>query len=461
MMRLSAAASAVHARFINADAMFASVFSDSRTIDQGGLFIALRGERFDGHDFVATAIARGAAAAMVDEAWATRHADQKLPMLVVKDTRLGLGQLAAAWRAQFAISLIAVTGSNGKTTVKDMCAVIMAAQLGRDHVLATSGNFNNDIGLPLTLLKLNAQHRAAVIEMGMNHMGEISYLTRLASPTVALVNNAQRAHLEGLGSIAAVARAKGEIFEGLGSDGIAVINADDPHAAIWRDLAAGRRTMSFGLDAMADIGAAIKPSEPGSCISLTTPMGKAEFHLQLSGRHNAMNALAATAACLAAGAPLGAVVKGLSGYCGAKGRLQRKAGECGACLIDDTYNANPDSMRAAVDVLAQLPGKRMFVMGDMGEVGDAGAQFHSELGGYAKSQGIDRLFCLGSLSTAAAHNFGEGGMHFNRIEDLIKAVRQELDATATVLVKGSRFMRMERVVEALEERKESRVESRE
>ena len=446
MMRLSEAARLINARAINADAAFVSVFSDSRAMVKGGLFIALRGERFDGHNFVAAAIAQGAAAAMVDEAWAAAHASDQLPVLIVDNTRLALGRLATGWRARFTIPVIAITGSNGKTTVKDMCAAIMSAHFGDDHVLATSGNFNNDIGLPLTLLNLRTQHSAAVIEMGMNHAGEISYLSGLACPTVALVNNAQRAHLEGLGSIAAVARAKGEIFEGLDDDGVAVINVDDPYAGIWRDLASKYRVLSFALDAAADVTAAMR----GMHIELRTPAGNATLTLPLPGRHNVMNALAATTACLAAKVPLKAIVDGLTAYRGAKGRLQRNAGEHGAVLIDDSYNANPDSMRAAIDVLAQLPGKRLLVMGDMGEVGAAGAQFHDELGGYAKSQGIERLFCLGSLSSAAAHNFGLGGEHFNRIEDLIKAVRQELDATTTVLVKGSRFMRMERVVEALE-----------
>jgi UDP-N-acetylmuramoyl-tripeptide--D-alanyl-D-alanine ligase len=338
-----------------------------------------------------------------------------------------------------------------------MCAGIMAAHIGATQVLATGGNFNNDIGLPLTLLQLRRQHRAAVIEMGMNHAGEISYLTRIARPTVALVSNAQRAHLEGLGSIAAVARAKGEIFEGLDRDGVAVINADDAHAHVWRELATPHTLVSFGLDHAAAVAASIEYGESGNKVMLRTPQGDATVQLQIPGRHNVLNALAATAACLAAGASLEAIAKGLAGYRGAKGRLQKKRAERGATLIDDSYNANPDSMRAAVDVLAQLPGKRLFVLGDMGEVGAAGSQFHSELGGYAKSQGIDRLFCLGSLSAAAAHNFGTGAVHFERIEDLIKAVREELDATTSVLVKGSRFMRMERVVEALVEKGEQHV----
>ncbi len=456
MMRLSEAAASIGigASTAGDDALFVSVFSDSRAIEKGGLFVALRGERFDGHDFVADVIANGAAAAMVDERWLAANKRCTLPLLVVADTRLGLGQLAVAWRRRLAGPLIGVTGSNGKTTVKDMCASIMAAQFGEGRILATSGNLNNDIGLPLTLLRLSERHRAAVIEMGMNHAGEISFLTNIARPAVALINNAQRAHLEGLGSVAAVARAKGEIFEGLGKDGVAVINADDPHAHIWRELAGQRRTMTFGLDHPADVSASAEYRESTTAIKLRTAQGDASMELQLPGNHNVLNALAAAAACLAAGAALDAVVVGLSTYRGAKGRLQRKAGEGGAVLIDDTYNANPDSMRAAVDVLAKLPGKRMFVVGDMGEVGESGRQFHAELGAYAKSRGIDRLLCLGSLSVVAADNFGTGAKHFERIDDLIGHLRERLDATTTVLVKGSRFMRMERVIDALLQKRE-------
>ena len=449
MMKLSAAAALIAAHSNGTDTVFDSVFSDSRVIERGGLFVALRGERFDGHAFVSDVIAQGAAAAMVDAAWVRKNDDGHLPLLIVADTRLSLGQLAAAWRKKFLLPLIGITGSNGKTTVKDLCAGIMAAHMGEGKVLATSGNLNNDVGLPLTLLKLCDAHRAAVIEMGMNHAGEISYLTNIARPVVALVNNAQRAHLEGLGSIAAVARAKGEIFEGLDVAGVAVINADDPNVAIWRDLIAAHRTLSFGLDHPADVSAVISSSNIQNAFELRTPAGSVQVVLQIPGRHNVMNALAASAACLAAGASLAAIARGLAAYRGSKGRLQEKAGLHGAILIDDSYNANPDSMRAAVDVLAQRPGKRIFVIGDMGEVGSSGRQFHQELGTYAKSRGIDRLLCLGSLSIAAADNFGAGGEHFARVEDLIDVLRGQIDITATVLVKGSRFMRMERVVEAL------------
>jgi len=427
---------------------FAGITTDSRKVQPGQLFVALCGELFDGHDFVPAVIAQGAVAAMVDRNWASRHGHQ-LPLLAVDDTRLGLGHLAAFWRDGFDIPLIGITGSNGKTTVKEMCSAILSTHFGADKVLATAGNFNNDIGLPLTLLGLERHHQAAVIEMGMNHPGEIAYLTRLASPTVALVNNAQRAHLAGLGSVRDVAAAKGEIFQGLAEDGIAVINADDPNSDLWRTLAEKHVILSFGLEAAADISGRAQLRHFSSLISLITPVGTAEFELQVPGLHNARNALGAVAACLAAKVPLDTIVRGLESYGGVKGRLQRKNGHQGARVVDDTYNANPDSMRAAVDVLATLPGKRIFVMGDMGEVGEAGGQFHDELGGYAKSMGIDRLYCLGELCATAVHNFGEGAQHFDKVEALIKALEKELDADTTVLVKGSRFMRMERVVDAI------------
>jgi UDP-N-acetylmuramoyl-tripeptide--D-alanyl-D-alanine ligase len=433
---------------------FVGVSTDSRAIAADELFVALRGERFDGHDYVRDVLAHGAAAAMVDHDWAGAH-DHSLPLLRVADTRLALGSLAGHWRRQFDLPLIGITGSNGKTTVKEMCAAILREHERRDDlepaetVLATTGNLNNDIGLPLMLLRLHAGHRAAVIEMGMNHPGEINYLAHLARPTVALVNNAQRAHLAGLGSLAEVASAKGEIFAGLSDDGIAVINADDPYVDLWRALADGREVVSFALDRPAEVTARAKAHGFTSEIVLTAAQGTVEFELPAAGRHNVRNALAAAAATLAAGVSLGSVAEALSRYAGIKGRLQRRAGLKGALVIDDSYNANPDSMRAAIDVLANLPGRRIFVMGDMGEVGEAAGQVHDEIGGYAKSHGIERLLALGELSVAAMHNFGPGGEHYRKVEDLIAALQAELAPDVTVLVKGSRFMRMERVVEAV------------
>jgi UDP-N-acetylmuramoyl-tripeptide--D-alanyl-D-alanine ligase len=447
MLTLSAAAALIEGHAHGRDVEFTSVGSDSRAVVPGMLFVALKGERFDGHDFVAEVLGQGAAAALVTHEWAAAHPG--LPLVAVADTRLALGRLAAAWRAHFHIPLIGITGSNGKTTVKEMCAAILRADFGQHAVLATTGNLNNDIGLPLTLLKLRNTHRAAVIEMGMNHPGEIDYLTRIARPTVALVNNAQRAHLAGLGSVRDVARAKGEIFAGLDALGTAVINADDPHADLWRKLAAGRSVLSFGFAAQADVRGTWREHGFGGELELATPLGTETFHLPVPGEHNARNALGAAAACLAAGVPLAPIVRGLAGYAGVKGRLQQKRGRNGTTVIDDSYNANPDSMRAAIDVLASLPGRRIFVMGDMGEVGDNAGQLHSEIGGHAKSMGIDLLLALGEKSAAATHEFDGGAQHFASVEALVLALKPLLDKETSVLVKGSRFMRMERVVEAI------------
>jgi UDP-N-acetylmuramoyl-tripeptide--D-alanyl-D-alanine ligase len=453
MLTISTAALILNGIQTGRDVEFTSVGTDSRAIMPGMLFVALKGERFDGHDFVEQILTQGANCALVSADWAAAHSD--LSLVGVADTRRALGQLAAHWRNHFHIPLIGVTGSNGKTTVKEMCAAILRADFGQHAVLATTGNFNNDIGLPLTLLKLRTAHHAAVIEMGMNHPGEIDYLTRIARPTVALVNNAQRAHLAGLGTIADVARAKGEIFAGLGDRGVAVINADDPNAPLWIDMNRDRRIVSFGFSPAAEVRGTWLPHGLGGQLELVTPLGTASIQLPLPGEHNARNALAAAAACLAAGVPLAPIVRGLSGYTGMQGRLQQKRGAGGATVIDDSYNANPDSMRAAIDVLAALPGRRIFVMGDMGEVGDAAGQLHDEIGGYAKSQGIDALFALGEKSVAAVHNFDGGARHFATVEALVAALRPLMDKDANVLVKGSRFMRMERVVEAILEARDA------
>ena len=427
------------------DRAIAGVSTDTRSIEPGQLFVALRGERFDGHDFLGQAIAAGAGALLVAAA-------ERLPAgasaLVVADTRVALGRIAAAWRARFNIPVIAVTGSNGKTTTKEMIAAILKAHFG-DAVLATRGNLNNDIGLPLTLLGLNGGHRAAVIEMGMNHPGEIAYLAPLGAPTVAVITNAQRAHLEGLGDLNRVAREKGSIFAGLGAGGVAVVNADDAYAGLWRRMAGRNPLLTFGIERAADVRAAVRQQGLTTVLSLWAPVGQAELKLAVPGRHNARNALAAAAACLAAGIPLAAVVAGLECFAGLKGRLQRRTGRAGAMVLDDTYNANPDSVRAGIDVLAATVGRKVLVLGDMGEIGEASGQYHDEIGGYAKSQGIDRLLALGDASQQAVRNFGEGARHFCDIEKLIAAVNKELGPETTVLVKGSRFMKMERVADAI------------
>ena len=457
MMDLQEAALATGGTAVGGNVSFQSVSTDSRAIQSGQLFVALRGDRFDGHEFVAAVAGQGAVAAMVDRAWAAAN-PVPLPLLVVDDTRIGLGRLAAGWRARFELPLIGVTGSNGKTSVKEMCAAILRAQARIDGfdadlaVLATKGNLNNDIGLPLMLLRMSGNHRAAVIEMGMNHPGEIAYLTRLARPTVALVNNAQRAHLQGMGSINEVAREKGAIYDGLASDGVAVLNADDAFAGYWKALKAGRRLLTFGLSAGADVTAQCVSHGFASDVMLTSPQGETQFRLQVPGQHNVRNALAAAAACLAAGATLAAVAAGLGSYTGTAGRLHLCRGFGGAVVIDDSYNANPDSMRAGIAVLAATPGRKILVIGDMGEIGEQSFQYHDEIGGYAKSEGVDFLFGLGEMSEVAARNFGEGGFHFTRLDDLVAAVKAEMNKDTVVLVKGSRFMKMERVVAAIAEK---------
>ena len=442
---LSQVAQTLGARMVGADVALTAVSTDTRGVAAGQLFIALRGARFDAHDFLDQAVASGAAALLVAD-------ESKLPAgvsaLVVDDTLLALGRLAAAWRAQFSLPLIAVTGSNGKTTTKEMIAAILKAQFG-DAVLATRGNFNNDIGLPITLLGLNATHRAAVIEMGMNHPGEIAYLAPIGAPTVALVTNAQRAHLEGMGDLDEVAREKGSVFVGMPANGVAVINADDRYAPTWREMAGAHAVRTFGIDHAADVSGKVRQHGLETALQLSAPEGEAEIRLSIPGRHNARNAVAAAAACLAAGLPLAAVVAGLESFAGVKGRLQRRAGIKGAEILDDTYNANPDSVRAGIDVLAATIGRKLLVLGDMGEIGDASGQYHDEIGGYAKSQGIDRLYALGDAAQQAVRNFGEGAKHFCNVEKLIAAVDKELGPETTVLIKGSRFMKMERVADAL------------
>ena len=452
-MPLSAAARLLAAEHLGADVEFHGVSTDTRSLQRGNLFVALSGPNFDGHRFVPEAAAKGAVAALVSE-----RVDTALPQLVVPHTRTGLGQLAAAWRARFSLPLIAVTGSNGKTTVKEMIAAIVA-QSG--PVLVTHGNFNNDIGVPLTLFRLDGKQRYAVIEMGANHAGEIGTLTRIAQPTVALITNAGPAHLEGFGSIAGVAHAKGEIFGGLSADGIAVINADDAYAELWRTLAGRHRTLSFGLTQPADVSAQWEAHADGSVLHLVTPAGRLALRLKLPGQHNVMNALAATAAALAAGAPLTDIQYGLENMQPVAGRLHIRAGRNGARIIDDSYNANPASLAAGLAVLAAQPGMKWLVLGDMAELGPDAGHLHSEVGRAARAAGAEQLYCVGALSREAAQTFGPGAHHFATQHELIDALTAAL-ATAltttvarkhaeaiTLLVKGSHSAQMELVVAAL------------
>ncbi len=445
-MQLHEAAHALNAVAIGADVAFDRVASDSRALPGGCLFVALKGPRFDGHAYAAQALAEGAAAVMVEQGAGLDVS----PALVVEDSRLGLGRLAAWHRSRMPAKVVAITGSNGKTTVKEMLAAILAAEAGEGAVLATAGNLNNDIGVPLTLLRLTAAHRYAVIEMGMNHLGEIAYLTELARPDVALVNNALRAHLEGLGSVEAVARAKGEIYAGLKEGGIAIVNADDAHADYWRGLAGGHRVMSFGVAEDADVRIVAAADR----LVLDTPAGRIDITLGVPGEHNRRNAAAAATAALALGIAPDAVAHGLAAYTGSKGRLQVHDCLLGATLIDDSYNANPDSVLAAIQVLAARPGTRILVLGDMGELGPEAAALHREVGERARAAGIDRLLCLGELSTNTVNGFGAGAMHFERIEELLAEIECALDAGVTILVKGSRFMKMERVTQSFVEKQQ-------
>lgn len=435
------------------EAAISGLFTDSRAVTAGSVFVALRGERFDAHDFLDQVIAQGAAAVVVEQA----PAGLAVPALVVSDTRLALGTIGQRWRQQFRLPLIAVTGSNGKTTVKEMIAAILVAAFGADKSLATRGNFNNEIGVPLTLLRLQADHQAAVIELGMNHPGEIAVLTALAEPSVGLVNNAQREHQEFMASVAAVAEENGSVIRGLAATGIAVFPADDPYTELWRSYSAGKGgSLTFGLTPAADVHCSFSNSADGfgSELAVSVP-GQPGFvvHLSAAGEHNVRNALAAIACTLAIGVDLAAIKRGLESFAPVSGRLQRKQASlahcAGAVVIDDTYNANPDSVRAAIDVLAQVAAPRLLVLGEMGEVGNDGRQFHHEIGAYAQQHGITQLFTLGEMAAEASIAFGPQARHFTDIAALLAALDATMTPNTTVLVKGSRFMKMERAVQHL------------
>ena len=428
------------------------VHTDTRTLRPGDLFVALKGERFDASSFLPDAAAKGAVAALCDASAAAQLTASGLPGVLVPDAKIGLGELARQWRRRFAGPLIAVTGSNGKTTVTQMIASILHAWQG-DAALATQGNFNNDIGVPLTLLRLRPEHKVAVVELGMNHPGEIAQLAAIAQPTVALVNNAQREHQEFMASVQAVAEENGSVFTALGDGGTAVFPAGDLYQNTWKRLSGKRKQLLFREQSdgaeVSLINAAWRAEHWQA--TARTPAGDVAFELHAAGRHNLRNALAAIACTTAAGAPLAAIAQGLSAFRPVKGRsrtlLLRHRGRA-ITLVDDTYNANPDSVRAVIDVLAELPGPRLLVLGDMGEVGDQGPAFHAEVGAYARERGIERLLAHGPQAIHAAMAFG-GGRHFDDMAALTDAVRTHLPQCTSIAVKGSRFMRMERVVDAL------------
>jgi UDP-N-acetylmuramoyl-tripeptide--D-alanyl-D-alanine ligase len=449
MMDTATAARAVAGNLRGASVPFLRVTTDTRRLVPGDLFVALKGERFDGHDFVTVAQKAGASAALVAS---DRAPEFQGNLIAAPDPQAALCALAAYWRAQFAIPVIVIVGSNGKTTVKEMLAAILRSHYGAGAVLATAGNFNNAIGLPLTLLSLRAPHRVAVVELGMNHRGETATLAAIAQPTVALINNAQREHQEFMVSVADVATEHADLIRALLPGGVAVINADDPFVDVWRDAARnGERVgaVEFALEHPAAVRGRFVAAGAGGTLELTTPAGDATIALAAPGRHNASNALAATTAALAIGVPLAAVVRGLESFRPVSGRLAVTHAASGAAVIDDTYNANPDSVRAAIDVLASAPSPRWLVLGDMGEVGAQGPAFHREAGAYARASGIDRLLTTGTLAVDAADAFGAGAEHFATVEALAGHVATSAQAGTTVLVKGSRFMRMERVIAAL------------
>jgi UDP-N-acetylmuramoyl-tripeptide--D-alanyl-D-alanine ligase len=434
---------------LHGDAAFDSVSTDSRSAGAGALFVALRGEHFDAHDFLDQVAAKGVAGVVVE----TLPPGWTLPALVVPDTLVALGQIAHAWRTEFAIPVIGVTGSNGKTTVKEMIAAILAAAFGDAARLATRGNLNNEIGVPLTLLRLDASHHAAVIELGMNHPGEIARLAAIAAPTIAMVNNAQREHQEFMHTVEAVALENGAVLAALPADGVAVFPGDDTYTALWQGLAAGRRSITFGLDVGCSVSCSHTASEFGSALLVAIridgqPARQFPLRLAAAGLHNVRNALAAIACCLGAGIADQAIVAGLEAFAPVQGRLQRNSAACGATVIDDSYNANPDSVRAAIDVLAQANAPRILVLGDMGEVGTQGQQFHEEIAAYAAACGIDQVLVTGEL---ARHMVAGGAQHFEQFDELLAALDARLGSSsdATVLVKGSRFMKMERVVQHL------------
>lgn len=425
---------------------FTGMSIDTRTLNRGNLFVALPGSRVNGHDYLSEAQEKGAAAAIVEHL-----VPSTLPQIQVNDAVAAIGKLAAAWRSQFSIPFIAITGSNGKTTLKNMMAAILTAACVHDHtkVLSPEGTFNNHLGLPLTLTRLNAHHRFAVLEMGMNHFGEIAYLTKCTRPSLAIITNAAACHLEGVGDVAGVARAKAEIFLGLPPHGKAILNRDDPFFHYWLEQLGNREWLSFGFSKDAHVHAAIHSAAHASHVTFYTPSGQFSLHLPLLGKHNVLNALAATAAALSLNIPFNTIKIGLESISPVPGRLQLHKLGNGVNIIDDTYNANPFSLNAAIDTLAHFNGKKILVLSDMKELGKEAKHYHHLAGEQIREAGIDYLFTYGELSAAAAAAFGEGAYHFNEQEKLLTALKPFLYNPTTILIKGSRSMKMEKIVAGL------------
>ena len=435
-----------------ADHAFSGVSTDTRTLQAGELFIALQGPNFDGCDYVGQARDKGAAGAVVPAL-----VDEGISQISVADSRRALGQLGSAWRQQLSPVVVGVTGSNGKTTLKELTAACLATAA---PTLATHGNLNNDIGMPLMLTRIEERHRFAVIEMGANHVGEIAYLTALAKPDVVVITNAGAAHLEGFGSLDGVARGKGEILCGETRPKVAILNADDRYFEYWSTLVEDTQLITFGIDADADVSAHnIDADAAGSSFDLHLPVGEIDVTLPLSGRHNVRNACAAAAIAVAVGIDIADIKTGLESVSPVEGRLRRLTGFGGATIYDDSYNANPLSVVAAAEFLATLSGDNLIVLGDMGELGDDAVRMHAETGTKVREAGVPRLLATGDLSRSTVEGFGEGAEWYADIDELTARIRSELHADSNILVKGSRFMRMERVVEALRDPQAERKEA--
>lgn len=445
-MTLNEISAILHGQLIGTAVSVIGISIDTRTISQGDVYLAISGEQFDGHDFIDQAQQNGAIAIIV-----ARKMQTELPQIIVKDTRIALAELAGALREKLQLKVCAITGSNGKTTVKEMIAAILAVN---SQVLFTQGNFNNDIGVPLTLLRLQEKHQYAVIEMGANHPGEIAYTSRYAKPDVVVISNVGAAHIEGFGSVEGVAKAKAEIIQSLSADGVAILNADDTFYPMWREIAGDRKIVSFGLVDTADIGAqqintAVQGQQFNTHFDLVAADGKVAISLALAGKHNVKNALAASAACIALGISLEQIQAVLANVKAVNGRLQLFESDSGIKLINDTYNANPASLAVALEVLTQCPGESWLALGAFGELGPQSALIHSEMGRQIKQAGVQRLFATGEMAENTVQAFGAGAEYFRAKDDLIKAVEQQISAEQTLLVKGSRAQKMEVVVDAL------------
>lgn len=445
-MKLSEIAEKAAGKRHGDDVAFSSVSIDTRAIQPGDLYIAIKGHQFDGNEFVDKAEQAGAVAAVLNEGFAS-----KLPYISVKDTRLALGQIAGAWRDRVLAKIVGITGSNGKTTVKEMTAAILSTA---GETLFTKGNLNNDIGVPLTLMRINENHKYAVIEMGANHLGEIAYISAITKADVVILNNAGGAHIEGFGSFDGIAKGKGEIIETLKPDGVAVLNKDDKYFSYWQSVAGNRKVITFGFDETADVSAKqVRMEVIGHAFATSFELLAADksikVNLKLSGQHNVKNALAATAAAMSLGIGLEKVKAGLEGLAPVTGRMQPLVGRLGNIVIDDTYNANADSLKAGVDVLVNCQGKPWVVLGAFGELGQDSPKIHEEIGGLLSSKGVVRLLAIGSDAKNAVRAFGKGAVFFDSQDDLIGALQSELTGEETILVKGSRAQRMEKVVAAL------------